>query len=146
MRTLLKFGSSGSSSFLLSSPNLSALDRRRSPPAPTIAADRPRRPRSAPIALAVSTPPAPTPPHSLHRKSPQSGRGARSSDEPLIHSFPERTPPSPTREATSSSSTCINFFTSDLRCTCLAISNLFWSLLHIEPIGVGFDSGLGYVM
>ena len=135
MRTLLNFGSSGSSSLLLSSPNLGpprspliasgALDRRRSPPAP--------------IALAVSTPPAPTPPHSLHRKSPQSGRGARSSDEPLIHSFPEPTPPSPTREATSSSSTCINFFMPDLRCKCLAISNLFWSLLHIEPIGVQFD-------
>ena len=113
-----------------------ALDRRRSPPAPSIAADRTRRVYPS-CSHFPSLPPSQVTPVGSRR---------RSSDEPLIHSFPEPTPPSPTREATSSSSTCINFFTPDLRCKCLALSNLFWSLVHIVPIGVGFHSGLGYVM
>ena len=116
--------------------------------APSIAADRLRHPRSPPIAsgalyrrrshtlchsfLLLLLPPPPSIGSHLARVA--------APDLPTsLPSFPERTPPFLTREATSSSSKCINFFMPDLRCKCLAISNLCWSLMLIVPIGIGFD-------
>ena len=129
MRTLLNFGSSGSSSLLLSSPNLG---RPRSPPIASGALDR-RRSHSPCLPLLLLLPLTPSiASHPSRVAAPDPSPSGRHLPRP------ER-PHHPHRRAST-------FFTPDLRCKCLALSNLFWSLVHIVPIGVGFDSGLGYVM